>query len=82
MLAEPAFRRIEQRGIAMQVGALPDQLQRDLVAGRQLSVVRISDHLRVTYQPGGGVEKTQLLKNLVETKFSSGVSDLGGGCAS
>ena len=28
------------------------------------------------YQPGGGAEKTQLLKNVVETKFATGVPEL------
>lgn len=32
--------------------------------------------LHVAYQPGGGAEKTQLLKNLVETKFSTNVNEL------
>ena len=73
---DPAFQRIEQRGIAMLLGALPDQLRRDLVSGRQLSVVHILYRLHVAYQPGGGAEKTQLLKNLVESKFSTSVGEL------
>ena len=73
---DPAFQRIEQRGIAMLLGALPDQLRRDLVSGRQLSVVHILYRLHVAYQPGGGAEKTQLLKNLVESKFFTSVGEL------
>ena len=76
VVVEPALQRIEQRGIAMLLGALPDQLRRDLVSGRQLSVVYILYRLHVAYQPGGGAEKTQLLKNLVETKFATGTSEL------
>ena len=76
VVVEPALQRIEQRGIAMLLGALPDQLRRDLVSGRQLSVVHILYRLHVAYQPGGGAEKTQLLKNLVETRFATGTSDL------
>ena len=76
VVVEPALQRIEQRGIAMLSGALPDQLRRDLVSGRQLSVVYILYKLHVTYQPGGGAEKTQLLKNLVETKFATQTSEL------
>lgn len=76
VVVEPALQRIEQRGIAMLLGALPDQLRRDLVSGRQLSVVRILYRLHVAYQPGSGAEKTQLLKNLVETKFATGTPDL------
>ena len=30
----------------------------------------------IAYQPGGGAEKTQLLKNLVEAKFTAGINDL------
>ena len=71
-----AFQRIEQRGVAMLLAALPDQLRRDLVSARNLSVVQILYKLHVTYQPGGGAEKTQLLKNLVETKFPAGLHDL------
>ena len=76
VVVEPALQRIEQRGIAMLLGALPDQLRRDLVSGRQLSVVHILYRLHVAYQPGGGAEKTQLLKSLVETKFATGTADL------
>ena len=57
VVVEPALQRIEQRGIAMLLGALPDQLRRDLVSGRQLSVVYILYRLHVAYQPGGGAEK-------------------------
>lgn len=60
----PVFQRIKQRG------ALPDSARRDLVSGRQLSVVHIPYRLHIAYQPGGA-EKTQLLKNLVEAKFTA-----------
>lgn len=73
---DPALQRIGQRAEATLLGALPDQLCRDLVSGRHLTVVNILYKLHVTYQPGGGAEKTQLLKNLVETKFSTQTSEL------
>lgn len=46
---ESALQRIEQRGIAMLLGALPDQLRRDLVRGRQLCAARILYRLHVAY---------------------------------
>ena len=54
----PAFQRIEQRGIAMLLGALPDSIRRDLISGRQLSVVHILYRLHIAYQPGGSREDT------------------------
>ena len=76
MVAQEHYSRWLLWGIAMLLGALPDQLRRDLVSGRQLSVVHILYRLHVAYQPGGGAEKTQLLKNLVESKFSTSVGEL------
>ena len=76
VVAAPAFQRIEQRGIAMLLGALPDGIRRDLISGRQLSVAHILYRLHIAYQPGGGAEKTQLLKSLVEAKFTASITDL------
>ena len=60
----------------MLLGALPDSIRRDLISGRQLSVVHILYRLHIAYQPGGGAEKTQLLKSLVEAKFTASITDL------
>ena len=46
------------------------------MSGRQLPVVHILNRLHVTYQPEGGAEKTQLLKNLVEAKFPGNIGEL------
>ena len=62
------------RSVSVHVG-LP-RVQTDLVSGRQLSVVHILYRLHVTYQPGGGAEKTQLLKNLVEAKLPVNIGEL------
>ena len=39
-------------------------------------MVHILYRLHIAYQPGGGAEKTQLLKSLVEAKFTASITDL------
>ena len=45
--------RTEQRGVVMVLKALPEQVKKELVANRQLSMVNIIYRLYFLYQPGG-----------------------------
>ena len=46
------YQRVEQRGVSMLLATLPDQIRRDIVAGRAVSTVLILYKLHTIYQPG------------------------------
>ena len=60
---DPGYMRLEQRGISMLLGILPEALRRDVVGARNVSTVSILYRLFVVFQPGGGAERTSLLKS-------------------
>eukprot|EP00435_Cladocopium_sp_Y103_P020588 s3183_g5.t1 len=60
----------------MLLAAAPDQVKRDLVASRTLSCTGILFKFFTIFQPGGGMEKASLLKQISEPKVGSSVPDL------
>jgi hypothetical protein len=66
----PGYQRLEQRGISMLLGILPEALRRDIVGARNVSMVSILYRLFVVFQPGGGAERSTLLKNLTDLTSS------------
>ena len=73
---DPGYTRLEQRGISMLLGILPEALRRDIVGARNVSTVSILYRLFVVYQPGGGAERTSLLKSLTEVRVGTTVHDV------
>ncbi|CAK9056938.1 unnamed protein product [Durusdinium trenchii] len=49
---------------------------RDVIANRKVTTVSILFRLHVLFQPGGGAERTTLLKCLTEVKTSNNIQDL------
>ena len=73
---DPGYTGLEQRGISMLLGILPEALRRDIVGARNVSTVSILYRLFVVYQPGGGAERTSLLKSLTEVRVGTTVHDV------
>ena len=71
-----AFQRVEQRGVSMLLGVLPEPIRRDIIANRSVSTVLILYKLHTIYQPGGAGERGSLLKNLTEVKPGSTIPDI------
>ena len=79
-VSPPAFQvapwlRIEQRGSVALIKALPESLRSELVAQREVSSIGIMFKVLRVYQPGGLGERTTLLKQLVDQKVPSPLSD-------
>ena len=72
----PNYQRVEQRGVSMLLATLPDQIRRDIVAGRAVSTVLILYKLHTIYQPGGAGERGSLLKSLTEVKPGATTADI------
>ena len=72
----PALHRVEMKGVTMLLQVLPEVVKKDIVASRALSSTNILFKLFTLYQPGGGSEKTGLLKQIVEPKIPHGAADL------
>eukprot|EP00435_Cladocopium_sp_Y103_P000144 s1479_g1.t1 len=68
------FQRVEQRGVSMLLAAAPDQVKRDLVASKILPATGILFKYFTIFQPGGGLEKASLLKQVSEPKADSAQS--------
>eukprot|EP00435_Cladocopium_sp_Y103_P040850 s2478_g11.t1 len=75
-LKEPAWARVEQRGQAMMLSAIPDALKSEVLANRTTSTVQVLFRIFTRYQPGGLGERALLLRQLVEPKSHSNLSDM------
>eukprot|EP00435_Cladocopium_sp_Y103_P035100 s3371_g9.t1 len=73
---DPVFNRLEQRGISMLLAILPEGLRRDVVGSRNVSTVSILYRLYVVFQPGGGAERSALLKSLTDVRVRSNIQDV------
>ena len=60
----------------MLLGILPEALRRDVVGARNVSTVSILYRLFVVFQPGGGAERTSLLKSLTEVRVGTTIHDV------
>ena len=70
----PPFLRVEQRGQAVLLKALPESLRSEIIANRALGSTQIIFRVLTRYQPGGLAERTTLLKQLVDLKAPVNVS--------
>ena len=62
--------------MSLLLGILPEQLRRDVISSRHVTTVSILFKLFVVFQPGGGAERTTLLKSLTEVKVGHSVTEL------
>ena len=67
------FSRLEQRGISMLLGCMPETLSQEAIASRRLSAVGILFRLFTTYQPGGTGERTNLIRGIKDVKVPTGL---------
>ena len=73
---DPVYMRIEQKGISMLLGAVPEALRKELIAGRLLNSTSIMFKLFCTYQPGGVAERSTILRHVIEVKPGSQPRDI------
>ena len=71
----PPWLRIEQRGSVALLKAVPESLRSELVAQREVSSIGIMFKVLRVYQPGGLGERTTLLKQLVDQKVPSHLTE-------
>ena len=60
----------------MLLAILPEGLRRDVVGSRNVSAVSILYRLYVVFQPGGGAERSALLKSLTDVRVGSNIQDV------
>ena len=65
-LSDNRWVRVDRRGVSMILGAVPEEIRRELVATRARSTLEVLCRLMVLYRPGSATEKSQLLKRLEE----------------
>ena len=68
---DPGYTGLEQRGISMLLGILPEALRRDIVGARNVFTVSILYRLFVVYQPRGkGLPKSRTSKQDARGKMN------------
>ena len=72
----PAFQRIEMKGVNMLLQVLPEGIKKDVVSSRTLSSSNIMFKLFTVFQPGGGSERAGLLKQIAEPKITGGTQEV------
>ena len=65
-LMESRWTRVDRRGASLILGAVPEEIRRELVATRARSTLEVLCRLMVLYRPGSATEKSQLLRRLEE----------------
>ena len=65
-LLDPRWVRVDRRAASMILGAVPEEIKRELVATRTKSTLEVLCRLMVLYRPGSASEKSLLLKKLEE----------------
>ena len=68
--------RLEQRGQLMLLNAVPSGVKSEILASRTTSSTEVMFALFRRYQPGGLVERSRLLRSLVEPKTPGNVTEL------
>ena len=68
--------RTERRALSMLLAAIPEAIRDELVSSRKLSTDQVMYKLCVTFQPGGGAERTKLLQNITDSKCGSSVPEI------
>ncbi|CAE7845906.1 unnamed protein product, partial [Symbiodinium necroappetens] len=66
---------VEQRGVQLLLKAVPDSFRTDLIATRTLAVNAIVFTILCRWQPGGKLERAQVLDYLVHPEASSSVEE-------
>ena len=69
------FTRVEQRGVALLLKAVPTQIREDIVSMRKLSTIEIIGTILTVYQPGGLKERSALLRYLTPPEAARSISD-------
>ena len=57
------FQRMDQRASSTLLASLPDAVRREIVASRKVATAAILYKLYTIYQPGGGAERSNLLRS-------------------
>ena len=72
VLKQQRFVRTEQRGAALLLKSVPEELRGVLITSRELCSINILYRLLVQYQPGGAGERGTLLKKLTVIEYMKG----------
>ena len=67
--------RVEQRGSVALLKAIPESIRSELIAQREVGSIHVIFKVLRVYQPGGLGERTALLRQLVDQKVPTAISD-------
>ena len=63
-LGEPKWTRVDRRGASILLGAVPEDVKKELIASRTKSTLDVLARLMLLYRPGSAMEKGQLLRKI------------------
>ena len=73
--ANSKWMRVDRRGAALILGAVPEEVKKELVASRSRTTLELLSKLMVMYRPGSTTEKSQLLKRVEAPEAANNVSE-------
>ena len=71
----PEAANSDRRGAALILGAVPEEVKKELVASRSRTTLELLSKLMVMYRPGSTTEKSQLLKRVEAPEAANNVSE-------
>ena len=63
-LGDTRWARVDRRGASILLGAVPEDVKKELIASRSKSTLDVLARLMVLYRPGSALEKGQLLRRI------------------
>eukprot|EP00439_Symbiodinium_sp_Y106_P010606 s6827_g1.t1 len=73
--ADSKWTRVDRRGAALILSAVPEDVKKELVASRSRTTLELLSKLMVMYRPGSTTEKSQLLKRVEAPEAANNVSE-------
>ena len=74
-VVDSKWMRVDRRGAALIMNAVPEEVKRELVASRSRTTLELLSKLMIMYRPGSVTEKSQLLKNIEAPEAATNVSE-------
>ena len=74
-VVDSKWMRVDRRGAALIMNAVPEEVKRELVASRSRTTLELLSKLMIMYRPGSVTEKSQLLKKIEAPEAATNVSE-------
>ena len=74
-LTQDRWSRVDRRGAAVLIAAVPEDVKKELVASRVKTTLDVLSRLMILYRPGSAMEKGQLLRRIENPEQAGSIQD-------